>query len=339
MKVLKQNVGIDLGKDNFVSSFVVLLSGQKVSYKQTREFKNTAEGIRKFEVWIDNLRIKELELHITMEATGVYYENFAYSLYSRQDLRLHVLLPNKAKNYIRSLNLKSKTDKIDAKILGLMGVERTLEDWVLSSKIYLDLKVLTREKLILIRERTMILNQLHAFSHSANTNRRSVTRCKNRINYINKQILSIEKDIKKLVESDKYISDKVQKIQTIPGISFSTIVGVIAETGGFINVKSIKQLSSYSGYDVAIKESGEWKGKSKISKRGNSNLRYYLHMPSLSAIQHSQTYKRIYKNIESRKDYKMIAVVAIQRKLLGLMYTLWKNDTEYIENYESTKAA
>ena len=60
-------------------------------------------------------------------------------------------------------------------------------------------------------------------------------------------------------------------------------------------------------------------------------------MPSLSAIRYSETYKNVYERINEHKEHKMIGIVAIQRKLLGLIYTLWKNDTVYIENYEKTK--
>ncbi|GEM_PF-2025341 len=35
-----------------------------------------------------------------------------------------------------------------------------------------------------------------------------------------------------------------------------------------------------------------------------------------------------------KKSSKMIGQVAIQRKLLMLMFTLWKNDTVFIENYK-----
>ena len=50
-----------------------------------------------------------------------------------------------------------------------------------------------------------------------------------------------------------------------------SIITVIAETKGFAEISSIKQLSSYAGYDVQLRASGKWEGKSRISKKGNSN--------------------------------------------------------------------
>jgi transposase len=149
-----------------------------------------------------------------------------------------------------------------------------------------------------------------------------------------KQIKSIEQDIDKILASDNFVSDIVKIIKTMPGISTSTIVGVIAETGGFVNIKSIKQLTSYSGYDVSIQESGKWKGKSSISKKGNSYIRRLMHMPTLSSIRSSESHKSTYNRIIENKEHKMVGVVAMQRRILGLIYTLWKNDSEYIEDYQ-----
>lgn len=339
MNLLKQNVGVDISKDSFVATFAIMLQGQIIENKRTRNFRNTTKGITEFIEWVNKLKTPTLDLHVTMEATGVYYEELAYTLYELDNTIVHVLLPNIAKKYFESLNVKIKTDKVDSKILGQMGLERFLKPWVLSSKIYRNLRTLSREKGQLVKESTMVKNQLHAETHTAEPLKRTITRFKNRIKYLAKQIKSVEQDIDKVLASDNFVSDKVKIIKTIPGISTATIVGVIAETGGFVNIKSIKQLTSYSGYDVSIQESGKWKGKSSISKKGNSHIRRLMHMPTLSSIRYSKNHKSTYNRIIENKEYKMIGVVAMQRKILGLIYTLWKNDSEYIEDYQKNKTA
>jgi len=235
MNLLKQNVGVDISKDSFVATFVVMLQGQIIKNKRTRSFPNTGKGIKEFIEWVGEQADTTLDIHVTMEATGVYYEELAYTLYDQNSVTVHVLLPNIAKKYFESLNVKVKTDKVDSKILGKMGLERTLIPWTLSSKIYRNLRTLSREKEQMVKESTMIKNQLHAEIHTAEPMKRTVTRYKNRIKYLDKQIKSVEKDIEKMMESDSFVSGKVKKIKTIPGISTATIVGVIAETGGFVN--------------------------------------------------------------------------------------------------------
>jgi len=335
MVILKQNIGIDVSKDTFAATFSVLENGQVIKKKKFKNFKNTVGGIMDFIKWYESFCQQDLTLHITMEATGVYHENLAYDLHEESNVVVHVLLPNNAKKYFESLNIKVKTDKVDSEILARLGLERLLNPWILTSNCYRILRYLSREKEHLNREKTMIKNQLHACTHSATRIKKSETRQGNRIKYIEKQIKSVEADIKEIVMKDEYLANKIEKITTIPGVGFSTAVGIIAETGGFKNFNSIKQLTSYAGYDVVIKESGtSVKGKTRISKKGNSHIRHLLHMPSLSSIKHSSTHRNTFERIMKNKEKKMIGVVAIQRKLLGLMYTLWKNDTAYIENYQ-----
>ena len=336
MEVLRQNAGIDIAKDSFVAAFTVLLKGQIIKYKGIRKFKNNRAGFEDFLMWCKNFQQTGLLINFTMEATGIYYESLAYFLFEKEQV-IHVLLPNKAKKFAESLNIKSKTDKIDSKMLGRMGVERVLEQWVLSSKIYRRLRTLSRERQQLVKERTRIKNQLHAEEHSGDPIATTMGRMKKHITYLDKQINSIEKELDSVVSKDTYISEKVKKITTVPGLAFKTVVGVIAETQGFVNISSIRQLSSYAGYDISIKESGKWKGKARISKKGNSHIRQIMYMPSLSAIQHSETYKSIYERLNEKKQNGLISGTAVQRKLLGLIYTLWKNDSDYIENYEMRK--
>lgn len=337
MEVLRQNVGIDMAKDSFAATFTVLLKGQIIKHKRTKKFQNNSNGFEEFYNWYKKLQDEKIPVNFTMEATGIYYESLAYYLFEK-DMTVHVLLPNKAKKFAESLNVKSKTDKIDSKTLGQMGAERVLKKWEMSSKIYRRLRTLTREKQQIVEERTMVKNQFHAEKHSGDPIKTTLTRMKNRIKYLNSQIEAVEKELKNLVSKDDFISEKVKKITTTPGLAFNTVVAVIAETHGFSNISSIRQLNSYAGYDVSIRESGKWKGKSRISKKGNSHIRRALYMPSLSSIQHSKTYEAFYERLKEKKGIKLVAGTAVQRKLLGLIYTLWKNDTEYIENYEMKKA-
>lgn len=67
----------------------------------------------------------------------------------------------------------------------------------------------------------------------------------------------------------------------------------------------------------------------RISKKGNKYLRKALYMPALTVIRHQEIFKNIFARLVSRHGIKMKAAVAIQRKLLELMYTLFKNQTKF----------
>jgi len=334
--VLKQNVGIDISKNGFAVAFMYLLDNQRVKIKGTRSFSNNEKGFSEFLNWCSKFQIKGLSLHFTMEATGVYYEQLAYFLNQKRFI-IHVVLPNMAKKFAQSYNQKIKTDKADAKVLAIMGIERNLRIWKPSSAIYRKLRALTRERELLIVERTKIKNQLHSQEHSVNAARTTIARMKEHIKYINKLLEKIEKELYKESKKDQLVWNKIEKIISIPGVSFITAITIIAETQGFVNIRNIKQLISYAGYDVSIKESGKWKGKSRISKKGNSHIRRVLYMPAIVSVRYSEHFNNFYNRVNKNKVSTMIGATAVQRKLLALIYTLWKNNTTYNEKIQNVK--
>ena len=74
---------------------------------------------------------------------------------------------------------------------------------------------------------------------------------------------------------------------------------------------------------------------SRISKRGNSRIRAILYMPAVQCRLHNKHLKRAYDRIVAKHpDKKMIAVTAMERRLLLLIYALWKGDRPYNEDYD-----
>lgn len=337
-KIQKQNVGIDVSKDEFAVCFMVLTIGLKKKIKGTRKFPNTGVGFKDFTLWVENKRDNDLELHFTVEATGVYHENLSYYLEEKGEI-VHIVLPSRAKRYASSLKQKSKTDKLDSKKLGQMGLERELEQWKPISPTFRILKGLTRERSSLIKYKTMLSNQKHALSSSAYPNRKSIARIKQLIKQVEKQILAIEHEISDFIEQDIELKKRLLRVITIPGVGFLTAVIIVAETDGFALIKNIKQLISYAGLDVVKKQSGQWKGKYRISKRGNVHIRKALYFPAYTSVRYENNFKSFYERLLDKKQFSMIASVAVQRKMLGLIYTLWKNDTTYIHNYQQRNAA
>ena len=327
-EVIKQNVGVDVAKDDMKVAFSVMTAEHRVSVRATRTFPNTTTGFKRLQEWVMSKKQPNLALHFTMEATGVYYEGLAYFLYA-QSYSLHIVLPNYFKKYAQSLGIKSKTDKIDAGALAQMGLERELRLWQPVSPHLLELKQLTRERDALVRNRTTAANHLHAYRHQGKPNKDSIGRSAKHISFLDKHIKQIEKEIKNFIQQDKELKIKIEYLLSIPGVALITAATIVAETNGFATFESIKQLTSYAGLDVRIAESGKWKGKSKISKRGNSHIRKALFMPSLSKIRCNQPTKQFHQRLKEKKGIGMIATIAVERKLLGLMFSLWKKEEMY----------
>ena len=201
-----------------------------------------------------------------------------------------------------------------------------------------EIKVLSREYRETKEKLIQIKNQLHAKHYSYRCPESTQRRLSRQISLLEAQIAEVEAELRQQVMDDSRLYDKIANLITIPGVSFMTIICILAETNCFALVENAKQLVSYSGLDIQHNQSGIKTGKTKISKKGNSFIRNALYMPSLCASRHNPALKDFYQQLCERKPAKKIAVTAVARKLLILMYILWKNDTKFDVQYEHQKS-
>jgi len=331
----KYSAATDVSKDKCQWALSVIDSEQKVTIKATKTFANTYTKFAEIEKWLSKKTARDLPLCITMEATGVYHEQLAWFLHSK-GYRLSIVLPTKSKRYMQALGLKSKNDSIDARGLSRMGAEQNPDAWKPPSEQLCDLKKLTRHHESLQNLKTQISNQLHALSHSQVQNKLVTRQLKNSIKLFEKQIKVAEEQIKKLITGDPELHRRVKNLLPVKGVGMLTIATIIAETDGFVLFKNKRQLTSYAGYDVIENQSGKHMGKTKMSKKGNSHIRRILHMPALSAVTHQQQpFKALFERVFERSGIKMKGYVAVQRKLLIIMYGIWKNDQVFDPQHEA----
>jgi len=337
MQYIKQVIGIDGSMDTFTACLGTLDSQLNQYVSKSVTFNNELKGYKKLLSWVRKtsqvLKIPlNSDFQFVMEATGVYYENLAYFL-TEENKFVSVILPNKFKYFAKTLNIKSKTDSIDAGIITRFGLEKTLEKWEAPSRNFKKLKELEREYQTIKQFITVIKNQLHAKQHSHSPLKETVKRLNEQLKLYNKQLRQIIKQIEELLSQDDNLNSKIKKIQTIDGVGLITAVSVIAETNGFALIKNSKQLVSYAGFDVVQRQSGKHEGKTHISKKGNRFIRSALYMPALCACRINNRLKNVYSRLCERKVYKKIGIIAVARKLLILIYSLWKTNTVYNPNH------
>ncbi|UJH89673.1 IS110 family transposase [Antarcticibacterium sp. 1MA-6-2] len=331
MNTVQFCVGIDVSKDSLECSYGLYSEFGELQFSKVQKFTNDLKGFKKLLEWLKKKK-DPAEIFFVMEATGVYYENLAYWLQER-DFYLSVVLPNKVNYFAKSHNIKTKTDSVDAKLLCRMGLERKLDHWEIPSLQMRTLKILTRDYRSLKAKLTMTKNQLHAKDNSHKCPPTVGKRLKQQIQLLEKQISQVESEIKLVVRKDSILDERIRKMETIPGVGFMTIACILGETNAFALVRNSKQLVSYCGFDIQHRQSGLYAGKTTISKKGNSFIRSALYMPALSSLQHNPNLKIFYNRLSEKKSIKKIAVTAVARKLLVLIYTIWKNGSEYNPDY------
>ena len=332
-QIIKQSVGIDIAKETFTACVCLRRLSGKEQLSEVTTFKNTKTGYNQLVKWSRKLTEPSLEVVFVMEATGIYFENLAYHLHKLKQ-PVSVLLANKVKHFAKSLNVKTKTDQVDARVIAQLGAERPLSLWDPPPVIFKKLRDLTRGYSELMKEKTVFVNRLDALSSSHEPLLVIMKSHKTIIKKLEEQLEKIKSEITRLIYSEEWLAAKVEKVLTIKGVGLMTVVTILAETQGFELVQNIRQLCSYAGYDVVERQSGtSVMGKTRISKKGNSWIRAALHFPALVAIRYNPTLKKKFERINQNKTSKMIGVTAIQRTILVLVYTLWKNDDVFDDNY------
>ena len=326
---IKYSVSADIGKDKFDGCVSAIDMGQRVKVVATKSFNNTPAGFNEFDKWHKGKCKLPIAVVFTMEATGVYYEKLAWYLH-RQGYHVSVVLPNKSKKYMQSLGLKSKNDKIDSIGLARMGAEQCLPAWNAPREIVVELRDITRYRESLQESKTRFNNQLSAYLCGEFVDDTIVEGLESMIALLDKQIARTEKMIKEKIASDGELKAGVERIVAVKGLGLVSVATILAETNCFDMFSNHRQLVSYAGYDVVQNQSGKHIGKTKISKKGNAHIRRIMHMPAFNVVAFGEpVFVEQYERVYGRTKIKMKGYVAVQRKLLCLVYTLWKNKEDY----------
>ena len=138
----------------------------------------------------------------------------------------------------------------------------------------------------------------------------------------------------------KLKDDRVYQIlRTVPGIGPILALTIISETGEFGRFKHYRQYLKFCGLDLSTSQSGQFKGQSKLSKRGNRRLRCAYWFASTVAVRMRENtfrkkYSRYIQNDPDNSDLKRKAVVATAAKMARVCFGLVKNLREYRPYYD-----
>jgi transposase len=309
---MEKYIGIDISK-----ATLDLYDGDK-SYK----VGNNHEGF----TFIRKLAKDKKDLVLIFEPTGVY----AHALISyceQQCIRAVIVGSKEARDYARSIKQRSKTDKIDAKVLYRYQTQvdpSTITIPTLDSRM---IRITQRRNVYDKYQHTIIqLRNLIEATHKED---------KALIRSLQKQIASLQqsadtllKEIENLLVKNKSNQTALENLQTIPGIGRKSAIALLLEFMRYPHAKS-NEMVALMGLDPVLRDSGVFKGKSRISKQGGKHLRQKLYMATIVAIKHNDRLKHFYERLVSHGKPKMVALLAAMRKLLRIAFALVKNNEPY----------
>lgn len=317
-----ESVGVDVGKENL--SICLLHQNQTQSLF---EIKNTKLEINQF---MQN-NLLGYANKIVLESTGRFHLLPAL-MFSENHLDVRVINPLISKKYSTGSIRKVKSDKQDSKMLSRIAIqeERLPDTFNCSIK---ELEI--RKKISLVAALEKQVQQLKAIVHDFSETKQTLGI---RLSKTEKQLfLSVKKIVKQKNALEKEIQSEASGNNLSKNIqAFASICGVSPYVATVANaffsdqyLESPKQWIAFAGLDVSVRQSGTWKGKCRLTKRGNAYLRKRLFCAAWGAKMHSKEFQKYYDTLRKSGRTYVEALVIMARKIVRIMFALVKNKTEF----------
>jgi len=317
-------LGCDVSKDKIDIFAMEKATGEVITAMQiSNNRKGFMKLVKKYKNSLD-------KLYVVLEATGNYHMKFVDFLVNRE-ISLSIVNPLKIKRFAQMKMIRIKTDKADARIIALYGLEQNPKDYQKPTEAQKQLKSLRTVRNNLMKQRTMNRNLLHSqelVSLSSEAARKSIRKV---IKRISEEIKKIDKEIESIVK--EHYRETYELLQTIKGIGTLTASAIIAYLGNLESFETSKQVASFIGITPKIRQSGKMDKTSGITKQGNKRLRTLLYLGALSAARSNRTCKELYKRMLSKGKQKKTALIAVSNKLVRQIFAVVKNKTAFDDNY------
>jgi transposase len=283
------------------------------------------EGLKSFKKYLKK-KVNFSDLVIIFEPTGVY------SLYLKEfcaenSIKAYIVNPKQSHNFTRALGKRSKTDKIDARILYQFHKLIEVKD-IKVPEINQQAKTLSSY----LTSYEFALKQRISLSHHLESlrDKKLIALIKKELKRAQELEDKIFNDIKKYVEQNQNLKEDYQRLSTIPGIGEKAAIALLTLFKTYQGTNRA-QITALTGLDPVRRESGtSVKDKVKISKNGKGIYRKILYLPTLCATVHNQKIKIFYQRLLANHKNKKLAVIASMRKILLIAHAMYRDKTEYV---------
>lgn len=137
------------------------------------------------------------------------------------------------------------------------------------------------------------------------------------------QMAELEAELARMVEGSPVL--------TVPGIGTVLGAGILGELGDVSRFASAKKVLAFAGCDPSVFESGEFVGsRAHMSKRGSPYLRWYLWLAAERARLCDPALAAYYARKRSEGKCHKVAVSAVVRKLVSIVYAVLRDGTSYV---------
>jgi len=314
-------IGADIAKKKF--DVACLLEG-KFKHKV---FTNDAAGFASFVAWFLSLCVDTNPL-ICMEATGAYSLPLADYLVNH-GFSVSLVNPAKIHAFAKSELSRAKTDKADAKLIARYALKMQPPLWTPPPANIRELQALVRRVEHLLEMIQMEQNRLETADASTHL---SIT---NVLNTLETELKSTRKAIKDHIDNYPDLKQRSDLLETIPGIGEACIAHLLLALSEHHGFTHAKQVAAFAGLAPVLRESGQWRGNTHISKTGDSALRKVLYMPALCAKRYNPVIQVFWDRLQRNGKNGKAITCAAMRKLIHIAFGVIKSGKPFDPNYAS----
>ena len=304
-------IGVDVSKQELVTYDGV----------SERVFANTP-GLHAFRRYVAGMP----DLLVVFEPTSTYSRRLE-TLCRSERIACCLLNPRVVPHYRQVGKGRSKTDKTDAELLYRYGTERGANE---AEQLYHDAlaQSLTARLAchrVIQKARIAYQGLLDALDHDPGTERELVRDLRHAIAELKEREKVQLAEAQAAIAVDEEAAHRFRALLSIPGVGPMTALTLFALFRKYPDVNR-QQLVALGGLDPIQVQSGtSVHGKSRISKRGNREVRKCLFEATLSAARFNPGIRTIYRRLKAEGKPDKVARIAAARKLLLLAHAIYES--------------
>lgn len=303
--VTQSTFGIDVSKDELV---ICAWETEEIS-----TLENTAGAIK---AWLGSLYGPA---RIAIEATSSYHLEVVQQAHAL-GVTVYLINPRQLVHYRLAVNERNKTDPADAWLLAryLVREADSLRPFKPQCAKAQRLWALLKRRATVVKARTQIEQSF----------RESKLSIKALLSEIQRLLARIDKQILALIRALGWWPD-YQRCLSIPGIGPLNATALVStfHRGAFAGSDAFV---AFIGLDVRLRESGKYKGKRKLTKCGEAEVRRLLFCASQGARSYP-LFDDYYQNQLNKGLSKIAAKVILARKIVRIAFTLLTNQQSFIK--------
>ena len=297
-------VGIDISKDKLD----LWVDGRH------RVFENNADGIDKLVRHLAHAKVKV----VVMEATGGLERAVALGL-AEAKYAVAIVNPRQVRDFAKALGRLAKTDKIDAQIISQFGEMAKLEGQELPDALQVEIRALLARRRQIIAMKNGEENRLRQA-----TNAQVRASIESLLVVLEQQLKQIDDDSDKALRSSPMWMEKLEILESVPGIGPVTARTLLAELPE-LGTLSGRKIAMLAGLAPLNNDSGKMRGR-RTTWGGRRTLRAPLYMAAMSATRFNPNIRAFYLRLVERGTPKRVALVASMRKLLTVLNAMMRDN-------------